>query len=194
VACSSHISVLYFFYFSNASYKKFLSNIYCIPYFSAILIVYHVFREIDRIPVMHLKCIHELCSLLLHIIHICISYKVISMFYIIFWDYSMILSIFVITLQNRNLLFCVFLSFRGLYGVNRLEFFGINILQRLVIWSFEIMQTEPGKQKSLWVAWPTPLAAPPRRSASSSAFLHPSRAPNDGLDLRTLYNRVRTSE
>ena len=56
--------------------------------------------------------------------------------------------ILVITLQDRKTLFCVFFSFRDLYGLKLTgDFLRINIFQYMTKLSFEITQTEPGGGK-----------------------------------------------
>jgi hypothetical protein len=65
---------------------------------------------------MHVKCIHELCSLLPHIptyLHILYCY-IHFLYFLGGFDDPQIL---VITRQNRDSLFCVFSTFTDLYGV-----------------------------------------------------------------------------
>ena len=60
----------------------------------------------------------------------------------------MIPFILVITLQDRKPLFCVFFSFRDLYGLKLTgDFSRINIFQYMTIRSIEMKQTESGGRK-----------------------------------------------
>jgi hypothetical protein len=69
------------------------------------------------VPLMHAKCIHELCTLLRHIPHIVTYMMLYLCFILICGDLPMIPFICVITLQNRKTQFCVFFTFTDLYRV-----------------------------------------------------------------------------
>ena len=98
--------------------------------------------------------------------------------------------ILVITLQDRKPLFCVFFSFRDLYGLKLTgDFSWIIIFQDMTIPSFEIMQMELGGGKEdRWRAHP--LGVPPMLLAASGLLGRPSKALEGSLDLKTPYIKV----
>ena len=104
--------------------------------------------------------------------------------------FQMIPLILVITLQDRKTLFCVFFSFRDLYGLKLIGDFSRNIIfQYMTKLGFETTQTEPGRRKGpRWLAHP--LGAPPMLFASSSLLSRPSKAPEGSRDLKTPYIKV----
>jgi hypothetical protein len=72
-------------------------------------------------------------------------------------DFSSILLILVITMQDRKTLFCVFLHFKDLPGLKLTwDFLGINILPREAPGGEEVNETRPRVQMSLGGAGPLP--------------------------------------
>ena len=98
--------------------------------------------------------------------------------------------ILVITLQDRKTLFCVFFSFRDLYGLKLTgDFSRINIFQYMTKLSFEITQTESRRGKEYrWHAHPP--GTPPMLLGSSSLLSRPSKVPGGPYDLKPPYIKV----
>ena len=98
--------------------------------------------------------------------------------------------ILVITLQDRKPLFCVFFSFRDLYGLKLTgDFSRIIIFQNMTVQSFEITQTESRRRKEdRWRAHH--LGAPPMLFSPSEHPSRPVKAPEGSLDLKTPYIKV----
>jgi hypothetical protein len=64
---------------------------------------------------MHVKCIHEICHLLLHI-PTCILYNVIFMFYNVLWGFSIdTLSLVYNYAEQETPILCIF-KYQGPYG------------------------------------------------------------------------------
>ena len=104
--------------------------------------------------------------------------------------FQMIPLILVITLQDRKTLFCVFFSFRDLYGLKLTgDFSRIIIFQYMTKHSCEITQTETRRGKEdRWCAHP--LGAPPMLLEPSGLLSRPSKAPDGSLELKTSYIKV----
>ena len=102
-----------------------------------------------RWHLMHVKCIHELCSLLPHIpLYLHHIYCYIHVFRCFLGIFQMIPLILVITMQDKKTMFCVFFSFRDLYGLKLTgDFSRIIIFQYMTKLSFGITETESRSRK-----------------------------------------------
>ena len=92
--------------------------------------------------------------------------------------------------QDRKTLFCVFFSFRDLYGLKLTgDFSRIIIFQDMMIRSFETTQMESRRRKEEG-SRAHPLGAPPMLLGSSNLLSRPSKAPEGSLDIKTPYIKV----
>jgi hypothetical protein len=76
----------------------------------------HVLLHVDRIALFLIGAckMYKVCILLDHIsLGLIVIYKDVEIFYVVFEDFLNDPLILVLTLQNRNLCFCVFLSCRN---------------------------------------------------------------------------------
>ena len=97
---------------------------------------------------MHVKCIHELCTLLNDYPHICIIYDVISIFYIDFWGFTNDPLYFGYNpAGQKNHVFNVFDVSGPIRSQMDLSFWGCQYLSTRSIWSASTLGDGPGGPK-----------------------------------------------
>jgi hypothetical protein len=113
-----------------------------------------------------------------------------SSFVLVYGDFPSIPFIWFITLQNRKLMFCIFLSFTDLSELKRgQDFYGIIIFPRERAWEDGAHEGDNKAQTIIGGMIPSPGHAT-QLVCTSSLWCRSSWSPIDGLDLKSPIKRL----